>query len=111
MRLGASWLTPGLLRTSACASCKRLTTGDRPGHAIPLAERIADPRTVELTVDAREALRSLAALRWRRRRALVLQAAGYSYKETPEKLGVTYTNVNRHITEGRAELRELRDAA
>jgi DNA-directed RNA polymerase specialized sigma24 family protein len=45
-------------------------------------------------------------LRWRRRRALVLQAAGYSYKEIAEKLGVTYTNVNRHITEGRAELRK-----
>jgi hypothetical protein len=49
-------------------------TGDRPEQAIPLAERIADPRTVELTVEAREALRSLAALRWRRRRAFVLQA-------------------------------------
>ena len=45
------------------------------------------------------------------RRALVLQAAGHSYKEIAENLGVTYTNVNRRITEGRAELRALRDAA
>jgi hypothetical protein len=28
-----------------------------------------------------------------------------------ELLGVSYTNVNRHLSEGRAELRELRDAA
>jgi DNA-directed RNA polymerase specialized sigma24 family protein len=42
---------------------------------------------------------------------LVLRAAGYGYKEIAERLGVTYTNVNRHVTEGRAELRELRDAA
>jgi hypothetical protein len=38
-------------------------------------------------------------------------AAGYSYKEIADKLAVTYTNVNRHVTEGRAELRERRRAA
>lgn len=42
---------------------------------------------------------------------LVLQAAGFSYNEIAERLSVTYTNVNRHITEGRAELRCLRDAS
>ncbi|HYY20824.1 MAG TPA: sigma factor-like helix-turn-helix DNA-binding protein [Thermoleophilaceae bacterium] len=66
---------------------------------------------VELAVEAREALRALAGLRWRRRRVLALRAAGYSYKEIAAKLGVTYTNVNRQLTEGRAELRPLRDAA
>jgi DNA-directed RNA polymerase specialized sigma24 family protein len=35
----------------------------------------------------------------------------YAHQEIAAKLGVTYTNVNRHVTEGRAELRELREAA
>jgi DNA-directed RNA polymerase specialized sigma24 family protein len=62
-------------------------------------------------IEAREALRALAGLRWRRRRVLALRLAGYGYKEIAERLGVTYTNVNRHISEGSAELRRLRDAA
>jgi DNA-directed RNA polymerase specialized sigma24 family protein len=66
---------------------------------------------VELAVEAREALRALAGLRWRRRRVLALRAAGYSNKEIAAKFGVTYTNVNRHVTEGRAELRERQRAA
>jgi DNA-directed RNA polymerase specialized sigma24 family protein len=69
------------------------------------------PVDVELAVEAREALHALAGLRWRRRRMLVLRAAGYSYKEIAEMLSVTYTNVNGHVTGGRAELRELREAA
>src|SRR5919199_4172791 len=78
---------------------------------VPVEERVEAPVGVELAVEAREALRALAGLRWRRRRVLALRAAGYSYKEIAAKLGVTYTNVNRHVTEGRGELRELRDAA
>jgi DNA-directed RNA polymerase specialized sigma24 family protein len=62
-------------------------------------------------VEAREALRAVAGLRWRRRRVLELRLAGYSYKEIARMLGATYTNANRHVTEGWAELRELRDAA
>jgi hypothetical protein len=34
------------------------------------------------------------------------KVAGYRYTEIMERLGVTYTNVNRHLTEARAELRE-----
>jgi hypothetical protein len=58
------------------------------------------PVDVELAVEAREALHALAGLRWRRRRMLVLRAAGYSYKEIAEMLSVTYTNVNGHVTGG-----------
>ena len=47
----------------------------------------------------------MAGLRSRRRRALELKLAGFSYREIMELLGVTYTNVNRHLSEGRAELR------
>ena len=42
---------------------------------------------------------------------LALQVAGYSYREIQTLRGVTYTNVNRHVTEGRAAARRLRDAA
>jgi DNA-directed RNA polymerase specialized sigma24 family protein len=42
---------------------------------------------------------------------LALRAAGYSHKEIAARLGVTNTNVNRQLTRGRGELRELRDAA
>jgi DNA-directed RNA polymerase specialized sigma24 family protein len=44
-------------------------------------------------------------------RGRLLRAAGYSYKEIADLLCVTYTNVNRHVTEGRAELLKLREAA
>jgi Sigma-70, region 4 len=47
----------------------------------------------------------LADLRWRRRRVLELKLAGFGYREIMERLGVTYTNVNRDLTEARAELR------
>jgi len=54
----------------------------------------------EPAVEAREALRALAGLRWRRRRrVLELKLAGFSYRELMEQLGATYTNVNRHLSE------------
>jgi len=84
---------------------------ERVGEPIPLVERIPGPVDVELASEARDALRALAGLRWRRRRVLALKAAGYRYEEIAEMLGVTSTNVNRHMTQGRAELRELRDVA
>jgi RNA polymerase sigma factor (sigma-70 family) len=81
------------------------------GGSLCLADMVPGDFDLERAVEARQALRALAGLRWRRRRVLALHAAGYSYKEIAEKLDVTYTNVNRHITEGRAELREMREAA
>jgi RNA polymerase sigma factor (sigma-70 family) len=76
------------------------------GEPLTLAERVPAPVDTELAVEAREALRALAGLRWRRRRVLALKVAGYRYTEIMGRLGVTYTNVNRHLTEARAELRE-----
>ena len=78
------------------------------------ASRAVLPVDVELAFDAREALRSLARLGDRRRTALTLKVAGYSYREIQDLLGVTFTWINRHLTEGRAELRKrarLADAA
>lgn len=51
--------------------------------------------------------RAFARLSDKQRRYLVLHAAGYRYQEIAAANDVTYTNVNRHITEGRARLREL----
>jgi RNA polymerase sigma factor (sigma-70 family) len=62
---------------------------------------------LELALAAREALATLAALTANQRQALSLKAAGYSYDELAELTGKTYTWVNRHLTEGRARLREL----
>lgn len=62
---------------------------------------------LELALDAREALETLATLSTNQRRALSLKAAGYSYGELAELTGKTYTWVNRHLSEGRARLREL----
>lgn len=52
-----------------------------------------------------EAGRRLAALKSDQRSALLLQGAGYSYREIGERRGWTYTKVNRCISEGRAALR------
>jgi DNA-directed RNA polymerase specialized sigma24 family protein len=87
-------------------TCRQDRGDGRAGNPVPLEELVEAPVDVELAVEAREALRALAGLRWRRRRMLVLRAAGYSYKEIAEMLGVTYTNVNRHVAEGWAELRQ-----
>jgi RNA polymerase sigma factor (sigma-70 family) len=92
-------------------ACKQERGSAGGGQPVPLEEIAEATVDVELAVEAREALRALAGLRWRRRRVLALKAAGYKYEEIADMLGVTYTNVNRHMTEGRAELRQLRAAA
>jgi DNA-directed RNA polymerase specialized sigma24 family protein len=75
------------------------------GEPLTHAERLPAPVDTELAVEAREALRALAGLRRRRRRVLELKLVGFSYREIMALLGVTYTNVNRHPSEGRARLR------
>src|SRR5207249_10659128 len=74
---------------------------DETTGALTLADVLPSDFDLDRAVEAREALRALAELRWRRRRVLALRLAGYSYQEIPRILGVTYTNVNRHVTEGR----------
>jgi RNA polymerase sigma factor (sigma-70 family) len=55
----------------------------------------------------RERAAALASLKRDERIALVLLAAGYSYREIGERQGWTYTKVNRCIAEGRLRLAEL----
>lgn len=60
---------------------------------------------LEDLLEARAALRQVAALRPVRKRVFERHLAGLSYDEIATELGVTYTNVNRQVTESRAELR------
>ncbi len=53
------------------------------------------------------AARLLARLKPQERRALALQAEGYSYAEIQAITGWTHTKVNRCLAEGRARLRQL----
>jgi RNA polymerase sigma factor (sigma-70 family) len=78
------------------------------GEPLDWQELLPAPADTELAVEARELLRALAGLRWHQRAVLTMQLAGYSYKEIAARLGKTYTWVNRHLTEGRAELRRRR---
>jgi RNA polymerase sigma factor (sigma-70 family) len=57
--------------------------------------------------ELRERAAPLAALKRDERIALVLLAAGYSYREIGERQGWTYTKVNRCVAEGRQHLGEL----
>ncbi len=56
---------------------------------------------------AARAARLLARLKPDERRAIALQAEGYSYAEIQAITGWTYTKVNRCLAEGRARLRSL----
>jgi RNA polymerase sigma factor (sigma-70 family) len=75
-------------------------------------ERIAcerpDPQErLERRERVTSAIRLLFELKPQERRALVLQAHGYSYAEIGRLCGWTYTKVNRCLAEGRARLRQL----
>jgi hypothetical protein len=59
---------------------------------------------VELAVEAREVLRLLADLRWRRRRVLALKVAGYRYAEVLKIHSVTYTKVRANRRRGSTQL-------
>lgn len=79
-------------------------------HGVIVAERgwatltdLSDAAAHELL----ELIDALAALKADQRAALVLFAAGYSYREIAELRGWTYTKVNRCIAEGRAALRRM----
>ena len=60
---------------------------------------------LEDLVEARETLRAVGELRPVRKRVFERHLAGLTYPEIQAELGVTYTNVNRHVRESRAELR------
>ncbi len=69
------------------------------------SERPATSERVERRAEALERLRALVGLKPDERRAIVLQARGYSYAEIQTITGWTHTKVNRCLAEGRARLR------
>jgi RNA polymerase sigma factor (sigma-70 family) len=81
--------------------------GEEPGSVLEsIPSRTAGPEELLLK---REAVRiRLGRLRPDQRTALLLQAAGYSYREIGERCGWTHTKVNRCVNEGRAALRRGR---
>lgn len=84
---------------------------DDPSPGQRWEERVAGRDDVGLRVEAREALRSLAALPERQRRYVAMRVAGLSYREIADHDdGVTLTAVNRHLTRGRRSLRDTRAA-
>ncbi len=109
-----AWLTLALKR-----QCWRLRDNahlDRRVAALPessheeptglIEKRRADSRSFpERLADRDEARRRLLRLKPDQRTALLLKAAGFSYKEIGSHRGWTYTKVNRCVTEGRAALR------
>jgi hypothetical protein len=64
------------------------------------------PERVAERESAHRSLAALASLKPAETRALVLQAAGRSYRDIEAETGWTTTKVNRALTEGRAALRE-----
>jgi RNA polymerase sigma factor (sigma-70 family) len=82
----------------------------REAHLEDLGLEPASPEgsTIERALDAHEALTLLAALPESQRRYLTLLVAGYRYAEITQLLGVTHTNVNKHLVRARASLRQQR---
>ena len=82
---------------------------DIDGDESPALAGAADQ--LDTTLEARRALRALAALPDRQRRYMIRFAAGHSYREIARDEQATYTNVNKHLTRGRRRLRELEQQA
>ena len=65
-----------------------LTLKDGEGEKVAVLDRLpglADPHDTETALEAREALRAVAGLRWRQRRVIALRLAGYSYVEIAQR--------------------------
>jgi RNA polymerase sigma factor (sigma-70 family) len=81
------------------------------GESDPLdqvrSERPGPADAVERRERAARAASVLAILKPQERRAIALQAEGYTYAEIQALTGWTYTKVNRALAEGRARLRAL----
>ncbi len=77
------------------------------GEIVAVDDRPDPAETAERRDAVSERARLLAELKPDERRALLLLALGYSYKEIAAGCGWTHTKVNRCIAEGRAALRDL----
>jgi DNA-directed RNA polymerase specialized sigma24 family protein len=64
--------------------------------------------SLELAIDAHEALEQLTALSPQQIRIFSLHVAGLSYEEICDVTGYSWTQVNRHMVRSRARLRARR---
>ena len=95
------------LRTVAIHEAWKLAARERRDRHLELVpswdERCpSEPAPVH---EAHAALRLLAELPERQRRYLALFVAGLTYNEIATRCQVTYTNVNKHLTRARANVR------
>jgi RNA polymerase sigma factor (sigma-70 family) len=84
----------------------RPADGEEPGLHLPCA-RPGPHELAELRELLASAAQALGELKPQERRALLLQAQGYSYAEIRGLTGWTHTKVNRCLSEGRARLRAV----
>jgi RNA polymerase sigma factor (sigma-70 family) len=100
------------LRTTAVREAYRLHRKEL--HAVGDAiDRVPDDpdaaAALETQLSAHSALRALATMSTHRQRIFLLHLSGFTYDEIATRLGITFTNVNRHVTRSRAQLRLVRD--
>jgi RNA polymerase sigma factor (sigma-70 family) len=107
----------GWLRVVAIREAHRLSAIDRRDARLQRLrpqdggwhDAMADPRSLDDSLEALEALRALASLPERRRNDLALKVAGYSYEEIrAQTIGRTHTNVHKSLAKARARIRRTR---
>lgn len=103
----ASWAAYRSQRLDRRAGQEVESGSDEPGFCIAdiPSEAAGVEETIKRAEDTIEARGRMAQLKPAERRALVLIAAGFSYKEIGELNRWSYTKVNRSAAEGRAALR------
>ena len=103
----AAWMHV-VVRREALALRRRRERSCGPEPLERLRSEAAEPaEALERAERAARAARLLARLKPQERRAIGLQAQGYSYAEIQAITGWTYTKTNRCLAEGRARLRQL----
>lgn len=87
--------------TYTATAREEATDAPAPCLRPPVEEQVIDRE------DHRTRVAALERLKPAERQALVLKAAGYSYRDIGEITAASYTAVNRRLSEGRAALRRL----
>jgi DNA-directed RNA polymerase specialized sigma24 family protein len=99
------------LRTVAVREAWRLSKLERRDVRLDALRGVYDfgRDAVVPSIEARDALRRLAALPYRQRRFLTLQIAGHSRTEIAAHMGATPRTVDRQLARARRHLRLVHD--
>lgn len=103
-----AWLHVVAVRHAWQLANKELRTVHLDG--LPAVDDLLQAAPLTDQVDAREALRAVAALPQPQRECLSLVLSGHSYAEVTAATGRSYTNVNKQLTRARRHLRLVHDA-